>query len=333
MSSIVDAGIIGTGRIASILEDDPRREKPATHAGALVATGRCRLVGGCDNDPERRRLFSQRWGVPAFADARQMLRVTRPRIVVVATHPDSHYRYVSLAAEEGVSVVVCEKPLADTLGSARRILHLERSGAVRIVVNHERRFSRDYQLVRDAVVSGTMGTLLGMTGTLYFGGDQRLDRVFLHDGTHLVDAIHFLAGEHLVLRRRSGSLKRTAGTVILEGVLPGAAVPVTMEVGAGRRYLHLAIRLSFSEGEIEVGNGIFRWRRAVESPYYSGFRSLQDCRRTVPVPTGYFRNMMEEALRLVDDEDALSRSTAGDGYAALAVIRRAVGVTLPLFRR
>lgn len=325
----IRAAIIGTGRIASLLEDDPRREKPASHAGALAANRHCQLVGGADTCEERREQFTHRWGVPSFASPEELLRTTSPQILVVATHPDSHARYVSMAAKHRVAVVVCEKPLAHTRKDSRTILRLERRRGVRLVVNHERRFSRDYQLVRQAVASRHFGELLGVSGVLYFGGAQRLDRVFLHDGTHLVDAIHFITDDRITRVHCSDSLRKNTGSAVVHGTLRRRGIPVSLEVGAQRRYLHLVVRLSFSAGEIEVGNGVFRWRRAMESPHYEGFFSLQEIPRSVPEPTGYFSGMVAEAVRLIHAPESTSRSTACDAWHALKVIRQATG---PLHR-
>jgi predicted dehydrogenase len=327
---MIATAIIGTGRIASLLEDDPLREKPCTHAGALAGTGKCLIAGGADSDGERRDRFAARWGAPVFEDARRMIREVRPRIVVVATHPDSHEHYTTMAADEGVPVVVCEKPLAHTPGSARRIVRLERSGRVRIVVNHERRFSRDYQLARNAVRECHFGKLLGIYGTLYFGGRRRHDRVLLHDGTHMIDAIHFLTGERIRLSQRVGAMRASRSSVFLHGKLPQAGSSVCVEIGAERNYLHFELRLSFSDGEIRLGNGIFSLQRSVESPYYESFRSLAEIPRTPPEPTGYFIGMMNEAVRLVEDPSARSQSSAEDAWAVLRVIRAARAA--PLFR-
>ena len=46
-------GIIGCGRIGSLLEEDPLRGKPCTHAGGFSALPAIRLSAGCDINPER----------------------------------------------------------------------------------------------------------------------------------------------------------------------------------------------------------------------------------------------------------------------------------------
>jgi predicted dehydrogenase len=116
----VRAAIVGLGRIGSLLENDPMREKPCTHAGAITGNKDCVLVAGADMDEERRRLFRETWKCPVYADADVMLKEHKPEILCIATHPDSHLFYCELAARREVKVAVCEKPLADSLEKAKK---------------------------------------------------------------------------------------------------------------------------------------------------------------------------------------------------------------------
>ena len=248
----IPAVIIGLGRIASLLEDDSRREKPCTHAGAINANPFCFLAAGCDKDEERRRLFAKRWGVPVYDNAALMIRAQSPLLVVIATHPDSHCFYCRLVDDSGVPVIVCEKPLADTLSEARKIASLAKQGSLTIITNHERRYSADYIKAKEVLNSRKLGALLSVRGVLYMGENKRLLDVLWHDGTHLADAIMFLSGMVLKHRKSWGArLGASAGTAWLEGVLVAkkpsgkseedrkgrAPLPVLMEIGAGRDHL------------------------------------------------------------------------------------------------
>ena len=321
-----DVGFVGAGRIASLLEDDPLREKPATHAGAVHRHPRLRTTGVYDTNEERRSAFVERWGAAGYTTAEEMLAHGQPQLLVVATHPDSHERYVRLAARHGVPVVICEKPVAHTLASARRIARLERRGSIRVVVNHERRFSQDYRMARQAVADRRYGSLVAVSARLFFGSRGRHDRVMLHDGTHLIDAINFLTGDTVRFRRRFGRYRSRRGSTFLYGRLRKQSLPVALEVGAQRRYLLFEVLLSFSDGEIRLGNGEFAVSRAVESPFYTGYRSLQSDQRRVPEPTGYFEGMVAEAVRLLDNATAVSESSARDGLVVLRELHRLRGL-------
>jgi len=324
----IKTAIIGLGRIASLLEEDVRREKPCTHAGAITANPDCILVGGYDIDEERRTLFAKRWGVPVYSDVAEMIREQNPQILVIATHPDSHYFYCRLAAEKQVPVVICEKPLADTLVAARKIAALG-SGEKRLMIltNHERRYSADYIKAKEILAAGKLGALLGIRAVLYMGKNKRLLDVLWHDGTHLADAAMFLSGQILKHRKSHGvKLTKTTGNVWLEGELlkpetairqSGDAIPFLMEIGAGRDYIVFELELSCTKGKLHIGNGIFEVWESDESPYAEKFRSLKKIIASFKDPTGYFTNMVADAVSCVRKHGRQPVSSAVDGLAVI----------------
>jgi predicted dehydrogenase len=319
--------LVGLGRIAWMLEDDPKREKPCTHTGAIMANPDCVLVAGADSDEERRRLFAERWGLPVYADAEAMLADTKPRILHIATHPDSHYRYCRLASRYAVDAAVCEKPLADTLSAARKIAALHSSGKITIVTNHERRYAADYRQAAEILSSGELGPLLSVRGTLYMGKTRRLLDVLWHDGTHLADAAMFLSGSVLRHKRICGApLKSRSGTACLWGKLEKSGkpekagmpdIPFFMELGAGRDHLVFELEFSCARGRLRIGNGIFEVWESGESPYAEGFRSLKKSREGYDGPTGYFSGMMADAAACVRDKNRKPLSSALEGLRVI----------------
>jgi predicted dehydrogenase len=318
----IKAAIVGLGRIASLLEDDSLREKPCTHAGAITANGDFLLAAGADIDGERRRLFAERWGVPVYDDAAEMLRAEAPRVLVIATHPDSHERYCRLASAYRVPLVICEKPLADSLGAARRIVRLARNasrdGPV-IMVNHERRYSLDYISAREIIAKGRLGSLLSADAMLYMGKERRLRDVLWHDGTHLADAIMYLTGMTMKRGKRWGApLSSRRGTAWLAGTLGSAGktkdrIPFVIELGAGRDHLVFEMSFSFERGRLRIGNGIFEVWESEPSPYAEKFRSLKKTACDFTGPTGYFENMIKDAAACVRDPSRRPVSGAADG--------------------
>jgi predicted dehydrogenase len=318
----ISAAIAGLGRIASLLEEDSLREKPCTHAGAIAANPDCELVAGCDIDEERRRLFAQKWQVPAYADAAEMLRVHKPQILAIATHPDSHYHYCRLAADFGVQTVICEKPLAGNINEARKIARLAKNGPV-IITNHERRYSEDYIRAKSVLDSEKLGWLLSARGVLYMGRTKRLLDVLWHDGTHLVDAIMFLTGMTLKHKKRLGAkLSANAGTAWLvtkeeRREKREKEVPVVIEIGAGRDHLVFEIEFSCEKGRLRIGNGVFEVWESVPSPYAEKFRSLMQTDETFSGPTGYFANMVKDAVACAREPGRPPKSGAVDGLRVI----------------
>jgi len=336
----ISAAIAGLGRIASLLEEDSLREKPCTHAGAISADADCELVAGCDIDEERRQLFAQKWQVPVYADAAEMLRIHKPDLLAIATHPDSHYHYCRLAADSGVRAVICEKPLADNLSEARKIARLAENGLV-IITNHERRYSEDYIRAKAVLAGGKLGGLLSVRAVLYMGRTKRLIDVLWHDGTHLADAIMFLTGMSLKHKNRRGAkLTANAGTAWLEGELtmsneqlamskgkrdtnssllptPHSQLPIIIEIGAGRDHLTFEMEFSCEKGRLRIGNGVFEVWESVPSPYAEKFRSLRQTDEKFSGPTGYFANMVKDAAACAKEPGRQPRSSAADGLRVI----------------
>lgn len=365
----ITCAVAGLGRIGSSLEKDTRREKPCTHTGAIAGNPDCVLVAGCDTDPDARERFRTDWAClsPApglFDSVDALLEELVPQVLVVATYPESHYSIVKKAAAAGVPVILCEKPMAHTLRDARKIAALHRYGAATVLVNHERRYSSDYLGVREAVAGKRYGKLISVRGTLYFGRTARHKDVLLHDGTHLVDIINFLleavpgASDRnprgitpVRLKRRFGVMRSSRSSAYLfdtascAGTGVSSKVPVVIEVGAERDHLVFEVELSFESGRIRVGNGVLSFEKSGESPYYEGYRSLLPDEVPVIGKTGYFSNMIADAVRCVKlgreagAHRASSRgrpepgnqgyepvSSAEDGYEVMKFIRSMRGL-------
>lgn len=315
----VRCAVVGLGRIGSLLEDDPLREKPCTHAGAIVENPDCELIGGCDIDADRRNAFGERWGCDrVFENVDSLLSAGRPDVLCIATPPETHLHMTLRAEHRGVSVAVCEKPLATTLRDAKRIAAVHRSGNIRVITNHERRYSADYLAVRDLVRRGEYGRLLSVRGTLYFG-NGRHDQVLLHDGTHMVDIVNFLTGGRARLTRRLGHMRSRRSSAFLFG--RAAGVPVVLEVGSERDHLVFELELSFERGRARVGNGVLSFEESADSPYYEGYRSLLSADTPEITRTGYFANMMADAVAAVGDPAYEPVSTAADGLEVMRFIR------------
>jgi predicted dehydrogenase len=315
---MIPCALIGLGRIASLLEDDARREKPATHAGAINAHPETFIAAGMDSDPEQRRNFSERWGVEAmYDDAERMIHAVRPRILHICTHADSHLRYLELALQSQVPVVVLEKPVSDSLRKARRMVPRLKMGGTRVVVNHERRYSRDYLKARERILSGRFGPLRSVRAGLFMGKERPLEAILLYDGTHLFDIIAFLIGTPIEYVRRTGGRSRDRSLFVTGR---SAGVPILAEIGNGRDHVVFELELSFESGRLRIGNGIYEEWESVDSPYYENMRSLRLIESPPLGKTGYFAGMFADAVRLTKEPEAAAVSSYADGLESLELV-------------
>ena len=110
------AALVGLGRIAWTLEDDPKRDHPCTHAGALASLEGVELVAGSARSEASASAFQQRFHTRrAYTNYLDMVREEKIDIVGVATNPETHAKIVTDLACAGVKGILCEKPLALSL--------------------------------------------------------------------------------------------------------------------------------------------------------------------------------------------------------------------------
>ncbi|MGQ9629666.1 MAG: Gfo/Idh/MocA family protein [bacterium] len=280
-------GIIGCGRVASLLESDPLRPHPCTHAGGYAAVSKTRLVAGCDINPQRLRDFKERWGVSRlYTDYREMLKRERLDLVSVCTWTDTHCEIVCAAARAGVRGIVCEKPMALDLGQCDRMIETCDKRGVKLVINHERRWESHYIKAREMVRAGYIGELRTIVGNVLLGKPRRgsWDSHYrlvgggplVADGTHLLDIMRFFAGD---VEWVSGWVRREDREVDVEdtacGILYFKSGAIGFVEGGGlRKYFNFEVDLQGSEGRILIGNAVLQFWQVGDSPRYVGFREL-----------------------------------------------------------
>ncbi|NNM54122.1 MAG: Gfo/Idh/MocA family oxidoreductase [Spirochaetales bacterium] len=319
-SSPVTAALIGLGRIASLLEFDAKREKPASHAGALTQAG-VSLIAGCDIDPERSQTFSQRWGVEAlYTEAEQLLAEQSPDILVIATYPDTHAELLNLAFRHRIPVVICEKPLTDTLSTARQLERALEKSSTKVVVNHERRYARDYQRVKGIIVNQAFGRLCSVNAKLFMGRGRTPGEVLLWDGTHLVDILRYLTGEEGTEIQADGEVRQSGGSLWVR--MRMGTVATAIEIATDRDHLVFELDLSFERGRIRIGNGLYEEWVGGESPLYEKMRSLLPVQVNTSdlYPTEYFLGMAKDAVRAFKEPSYQPVSSLRDGVAALETL-------------
>ena len=348
--TIYTAGIIGTGRIGFSLGFDKKREQPASHTAALQAEKRVRIVAGCDSDAKKLR----QWGkynpqARLFSSAEDFFfQEPIPDILVLAVNESEHLRLASEALFSGARLMILEKPVARNEEEGRVLRGLALKSRTPVLVNHERRFARDYRLAQTLIRAGVLGDIQTVRGVLCSNlrvytpdAEQTGAYSLLHDGTHLIDAIHFLMDAP-----ETGSGGKTGNTPFRlqnpEMVRCTLAKPedggayavsnltaffqtqggtqITLEISGRSRFFDFQLELTGTKGRLRIGNGVGAVYTGKESRLYSGFISLEkDPYIRFPKKTRYFRNVVKNAADFLDGKHNLL-STLDDGLAALEVI-------------
>lgn len=191
-------GIIGCGDVCE------RKSGP----GFQRATG-SRLVAVMRRQRALAEDFARRHGVPRFYDDADEL-VSDPEVdaVYVATPPGTHLEHALRACRAGKPVYV-EKPMARTHAECNAMVRAFHAARVPLFVAYYRRALDRFRAVRDAVASGRLGTITGVSyryaAPQHVGLDPtklswRLKAedagggLFLNLGSHTLDLLDFIVG-------------------------------------------------------------------------------------------------------------------------------------------
>ncbi len=162
---------------------------------AFTRDPRASIVAVADPDEDGGREALRATGAEVwYPDYELMLKEQQPDVVVVAPREMDCHEDMVLAAFESGAHVYCEKPVAQSLEQADRMVAAgdaaDRRFAVALPASHEARFEQ----VRTALDDGTLGDLLHVRGLCKWdhrGGGQD----FLILGVHFADMMRRLAGD------------------------------------------------------------------------------------------------------------------------------------------
>ena len=189
----------------------------AKHAELIRANPSCCLAGICDLAPAR-QATADKLGVPFYQRIEDILDRERPAGAIIATPNAAHSAAAELCARHSVHMLV-EKPIAETLEEAHRIVKAAETHGVRVLVGHHRRHSPLTREARELVRGGTLGRLVGVSALWallkpddYFqvgwrrvrpGGGPALINL-IHD----LDSLRFICGEIREVYARTSSAVR-----------------------------------------------------------------------------------------------------------------------------
>jgi predicted dehydrogenase len=171
--------IIGCGNIAR------------NHARAWQSIPeRAEIAAIADTDEEALADAGDAWRVAAdhaYSDFREMLDRERPDIVSVCTWTGLHAPATIAAAVRRPKVILCEKPMATSLGEADAMLTACRRNGVKLAIGHMRRFYPGWTQARHLIAEGAIGTPVRAWSAVSEG--------LLNWGTHLIDGVRYVLGD------------------------------------------------------------------------------------------------------------------------------------------
>lgn len=314
------AAVVGCGRIGCGFDDDPKRKHIATHAGTYFASDNVELVALADLDSEKLRKYGAKYNIPThslYEDYAGMLKEERPEILSICTWSPTHLEIVEEALKCGVRAIFCEKPIADDLKSARRMVDLCRENEVILMVDHQRRFDGFHQEVKKFIEDGRLGQIQ-QAHVYYTAG-------IANTGSHVFDLLRFFFGDAdyvQAVNSRAGSPNPEDPN--LDGVVMFKTGPLCMVQACDvKNYLILEFDILGASGRIKLIHSGFdiEFYEVRESLMYSGYREIFPARSPIDPsgPKRFMENAVEHLVGCMENKTQ-PISSGADGLAALELI-------------
>jgi len=145
--------------------------------------------------------------------------------------PNRFHVDMALQAVDAGAGVLLEKPVADTVADARRLLAVDAGARKKIAVGYTGRFDKLLRQIRDRVAAGELGTIAYANASVYTYNTllcaktdyrEKQDWVLIVDYTHEIDFLRFILGDVIevaTMAGRVGNLAHMANPNVIEMLL------------------------------------------------------------------------------------------------------------------
>jgi 1,5-anhydro-D-fructose reductase (1,5-anhydro-D-mannitol-forming) len=191
-------GVIGASTIGRDWMVPAINEQPDSRAAAVASS-----------DPERGRRYAEELNIPkAYSSVGDLIADPTLDAVYISTTNESHEQH-ALAAISAGKHVLCEKPLALSLDSARGMVAAAAAAGIVMGTNHHLRNAATHRKMREVIQSGAIGSPLAarVFHAVYLPlhlQSWRIDRpdagggVILDITVHDADTLRFALGDEVV---------------------------------------------------------------------------------------------------------------------------------------
>lgn len=162
------------------------------HLGLLETDPGFSVVGICDTAPAAATYARER-GIALFSDVEKMLDDAKPEGVIIASPNHLHVPMALACIARRIPAIV-EKPVADTVETAQKLVKAAADAKVPMLTGHHRRHNPLLRAAADFVHGGGVGQVTAVSGTwLTRKPDDYYDMAWRREaggGPVLINAIH-----------------------------------------------------------------------------------------------------------------------------------------------
>ena len=160
--SPIKIGVIGLGRAGYNI-----------HVHRLRGDDRFQITACTDFIPARMKEMKDEFGCETFKDVAAMLKGADAEVIVVASFSDTHAALSKEVMKSG-RAAICEKPIADSVADAKKMLATAEKTGQKLLVHHNYRFFPETRFLLEVIKSGRIGKVFEIRNRS-FGFGRRYD--------------------------------------------------------------------------------------------------------------------------------------------------------------
>jgi predicted dehydrogenase len=163
------------------------------------------LVAVYNRTRSKAEKIAEYFNVPKVYDnAEELLKSEELDFVDIITDVDTHYLFVEMALNHGIKKIICQKPMAPDLVTARNMVIKCSEAGAKLYIHENYRWQAPVRRLRQIIDSGSVGKpfkarVSFLSGFPVFDNQpflKELDHFILTDmGSHVLDVIRFMFGE------------------------------------------------------------------------------------------------------------------------------------------
>lgn len=219
-SSSLSVAVIGLGYFSQF------------HLDAWTSNTGAKLIAVCDPNKTALKAASEKYDVPGFDNAADLLSAVDPDIVDIVAPPEAHAALVRMSLKKN-RLLVCQKPFCSTLAVAETVAADVEAADTKLVIHENFRFQPWYRTLKALLDTGELGALYHCRFDLRPGDGrgkdaylarqptfQNMEQFLVREtGVHFIDLFRWLFGDisavYAELRQLNPVIKgEDAGTLI-----------------------------------------------------------------------------------------------------------------------
>ncbi|MBU0762607.1 MAG: Gfo/Idh/MocA family oxidoreductase [Candidatus Altiarchaeota archaeon] len=187
MMNRLKAAVIGVGAMG------------ANHCRIYEQNPGTRLVGISDTDEKRLRDIGKKYGVNTYSSVRELLKLETPDIATISTPTTAHTKTALECIRAGTDLLI-EKPIAETVKNAEKIVEEARKKDVKVMVGHIERFNPAVQELKKRLKKKELGEVYTISATRVGPFPHRIrdTGVILDLAVHDIDIMGYLTESNVI---------------------------------------------------------------------------------------------------------------------------------------